>query len=103
MSIYIKNIEMPKDHNHVIITIWSNGAANYGLYNRGESLVDFKSVEVISVPPHGDLIDRDETRENIKPWSPEDKRNGCTFDTVKKLMHTLLNRAHVIIPAEEDE
>ena len=59
MGIYIKDIEMPKNHDHVTITIWSNGAASYGLYNRGESLVGFRNVEVISVPPHGDLIERD--------------------------------------------
>ena len=33
--------------------------------------------------PHGDLIGRDAARGSIKPWSPEDERNGCTFDTVK--------------------
>ena len=59
MSIYIKDVEMPKDHNHVTITIWSNGAANYGLYNRGESLVDFKSVEVVSFPSHVRLVNMD--------------------------------------------
>ena len=49
--------------------------------------------------PHGDLIDRDAAKGSIKPWSPEDERSGCTFDTVKKLMHTMLNRAPIIIPA----
>ena len=58
---------------------------------------------LIEVPPHGDLIDRDAARGSIKPWSPEDERNGCTFDTVKKLMYTLLGRAPTIIPAEPAE
>lgn len=58
---------------------------------------------LISVPPHGDLIDRDAARGSIKPWSPEDKRNGCTFDTVKKLMYTMLDCAPAIIPADADE
>lgn len=53
------------------------------------------------VPTHGDLIDRDVARKTIKPWAPEDERAGCTFDTVKKLMHTLLNEAPVIIPTNE--
>ena len=53
--------------------------------------------------PHGDLIDRDAARGSIKPWSPEDERSACTFDTVKKLMHTMLDRAPTIIKAEEGE
>ena len=53
------------------------------------------------VPTHGDLIDRDMAMKTIKPWTPEDERAGCTFDTVKKLMHTLLSKAPVIIPTNE--
>lgn len=51
--------------------------------------------------PHGDLIDREDARGSIKPWSPEDEMNVCTFDTVKKLMHTMLDSAPTIIPASE--
>jgi hypothetical protein len=46
------------------------------------------------------LIDRGAARGSIKPWSPEDERNCCTFDTVKKLMYTMLDRAPTIIPAD---
>ena len=53
------------------------------------------------VNQHGDLIDRDAVRQVIKPWAPEDERAVCTFDTVKKLMHTLLTNAHTVIPASE--
>lgn len=59
MGIYVKDVEMPKNHNHVTITIWSNGAASYGLHDREESIVDFRNVEVVPVPPHGRLIDAD--------------------------------------------
>ena len=59
MSVLIKGIELPKNHNHVTITIWPNGTASYALYDRGESLVDFRNVEVVSVPPHGRLGDLD--------------------------------------------
>lgn len=51
---------------------------------------------------HGDLIDRDATRGSIKPWSPEDERNACTFDTVKKLLKTMLDHAPTIVEAEGD-
>ncbi len=59
-----------------------------------------KDCPLIPVLPHGDLIDRDEMKETIKPLSPEDEMTGCTFDTVKKLMHTMISRAPVVIPAE---
>ena len=55
---------------------------------------------LIEISSHGDLIDRDAARRSIKPWSPEDEKNSCTFDTVKKLMHTMLDRTPTIIPAE---
>lgn len=51
---------------------------------------------------HGDLIDRDATRGSIKPWSPEDERNACTFATVKKLLNTMLDHAPTIVEAEGD-
>ena len=57
----------------------------------------------VIVPKHGDLIDRDAARRSIKPWSAEDERNACTFDVVKKLLHTMLDRAPTIIEAEEGE
>lgn len=49
---------------------------------------------------HGDLIDRDAARGSIKPWSPEDERNGCTFATVKKLLNTMLDHAPTIVESE---
>lgn len=58
---------------------------------------------LVAVPPHGRLIDADEAKKKIRPWSPEDETNGCTFDTAKKLMHKLLNDTPTIIEAEEGE
>ena len=71
MSVLIKDIEMPKNHNHVTITIWSDGTASYGLYNRGESLVGFKNVKAVPVPEHGDLIDRDALCEMLEKYKDE--------------------------------
>ena len=42
------------------------------------------------------LIDADEAKKKIRPLSPEDETNGCTFDTVKKLMHKLLDEASTV-------
>jgi len=65
MEAYIRSMQMPKNHNHVTITIWSNGVASYALHDRGESLVDFRNVEVVTVPPHGRLIDADLLQKSV--------------------------------------
>lgn len=111
MGVYIKGMEMPTE-GFVEILIRDDGTVQQtGQSNRfngmdyytpyiGETPAIYKA---IPVPPHGDLIDRDAAKGSIKPWSPEDERNGCTFDTVKKLMHTMLDRTPTIIPAEDGE
>ena len=60
MGIYIDNIEMPKGHGYVTVYIWPNGTASYGLFNREGNLCTFKGTKTISVPSHGDLIDKDQ-------------------------------------------
>lgn len=60
MGIYIDNIEMPKGHEYLTINIWSNGITSYGLFNREGDLCTFKGAKAISVPSHGDLIDKDQ-------------------------------------------
>lgn len=99
MGVYI-NMEMPKNHNYVTITIWSNGAANYGLHNRGESLIDFRNVKVVSVPEHGDLIDRDAAAEKI--WDdmrfPSNLANAQFFVNELREMPTIIPAD----PAEEE-
>ena len=99
MGLYIKNMKTPEsclycafnyDRFKCLITKENTIGLDY----------DKRHCPLIPVPPHGDLIDRDEMRETIKPWTPEDEITGCTFDIVKKLMHTMISRAPVIIPAE---
>ena len=60
MGIYIDNIEMPKGHGYLTINIWSNGTTSYGLFDRKGNLCTFKGAKAISVPSHGDLIDKDQ-------------------------------------------
>lgn len=97
-EILIQDIEMPQGCGALTLSVWSDGQVEI-IDADGE----WKTSKAVLVPPHGDLIDRDAARETIKPWSPEDEMSGCTFDTVKKLMHTMLTRAPTIIPAEEGE
>ena len=60
MGIYIDNIEMPKGHGYLTINIWPNGTTSYGLFDREGNLLTFKEAKTISVPSHGDLIDKDQ-------------------------------------------
>lgn len=103
MGVYIPNMKFPQncDECDLLYDCCACGVTH--------KRMDFETMDrarnphcpLVPVPPHGDLIDRDAARGCIKPWSPEDERSGCTFDTVKKLMHTMLSRAPTIIPAEE--
>lgn len=97
MSLLIKGMEMPKNHNHLTITIWSNGAASYGLYNREESLVDFRNVEVVPVPPHGDLIDRDAFLKKCEFVCTDDDED------IRAVRYSIIENTPTIIPAEEGE
>ena len=100
-GIYIEGVEMPKNHNHVTITIWSNGAANYGLHDRGESLVDFRSVEVVPIPPHGRLIDAD----NIGMTNFEIIlcQKGNPFKNALEMLLEKIENAPTVIPADTAE
>lgn len=109
MGVYI-NMEMPKSCSDcpLCYDMMECSASDIRFFKVKEQVFHFRTERhpncpLVPVPPHGDLIDRDEMRETIKPWSPEDEMTGCTFDTVKKLMHTMISRAPVVIPAEEGE
>ena len=52
MSLYIKGMEMPTDGEKLYMIVFSDGKAC-------ASYKPFEWHEVVPVPPHGDLIDRD--------------------------------------------
>lgn len=91
MGVYITGLEMPPKGKAVAVIICSNGTVVHCREKVGTA---------VPVPPHGRLGDLDAAEKTIRPWTPEDEISGCTFDTVKKLMHTLLNNAPTIIPAD---
>lgn len=99
MGVYIGGTEMPMGGR--ILIVFPSGRVSEVSADATQEI--FRETQAIPVPPHGDLVDRDEMRKTIKPWSPEDEIAGCTFDTVKKLMHTMISRAPVVIPAKEGE
>ena len=89
MGIYLPNMEMPQD-GVTIIEIHSNGATfRYSKSSGGwEKLED-----PVPVPPHGDLIDRDEQIE--RAWRLK--------LSTRELIEEMLKSAPAIIPAEEGE
>lgn len=106
MSILIKGMEMPKNCWECPCDYGAFGKCVCGLTE--QSTQEFcknrrDDCPLIEIQPHGRLIDADEAKNKIRPWSPEDETNGCTFDTVKKLMHKLLNDTPTVIEAEDGE
>ena len=95
MGIYIPDIEMPKRHNHVTITIWPSGTANCALFDREKNLCNYKAIKAVPVTPHGRLIDADAAVANRGA-----DMNWC-YD-----LHDLpdyLSDCPTIIPADKEE
>lgn len=87
MGVYI-NMEMPTE-GYIDVRIKCNGTASFAIaYNPY-----IKAVEAVPVPPHGDLIDRDQFIEFIKTH----------WDSYDQWFIEHLEARHTIIPAEEGE
>lgn len=62
MSILIKGIDMPKEGEHIVALIKSNGKCSYWKQDTEYGICEpMQTVEAIQIPtPHGRLIDRDD-------------------------------------------
>ena len=96
MGIYITGMEMLKGRPVCIIIDAAGQARHYDLNN--DRYADDKLFEVVSVPPHGDLIDRGALMKDFD--SPYRFR---TFGDVPVFHEEAIRTAPTIIPAEEDE
>ena len=96
MSILINGMKMPKNHSYITITIWPNGIASYGLFDREEHLCDFQNTKAIPVPPHGRLVDADRLLSERMKQAYYHLPNGDTAIPIIDIEH-----APTIIPAEE--
>lgn len=87
MSIYIKSIEMPTGCSSLTLQILPDGQVE---------IIDadgnWETSYAVSIPPHGDLIDRDEQIE--RAW----RLNLST----RELIEEMLKSAPTIIPASEE-
>lgn len=100
MGVYFPNMEMPNNHSYVTIIIWSNGDASYGLHDRGESLVDFRSVEAVPVPPHGRLGDLDRMlADNEIYYNQLGRPSGVIRKSYMAVKHSI-EFASTVIPAD---
>ena len=85
-GVYIKGMEMPKNHPICIVIDASGQARKYDIVN--DKYADDEVFEANNVPDHGDLIDRDVVM--ARSWDME-----TFFDAVKD--------APTIIPADKEE
>lgn len=88
MSIYITNMDIPKDEA-VALYIYPDGRVKLW---RPQAVVSHE-YKAVPVPPHGDLIDRNELEENCMK---EDS-------FLAELLFRKVSNAPTIIPAEEGE
>ena len=62
MSIILKGIDMPKEGEHIVTLIKSNGKCSYWKQETEYGICEpMQTVEAIQIPtPHGRIIDRDD-------------------------------------------
>lgn len=90
MGIYLKGMKMPVGVTKVEIGCDANG---YPMAMVGEDIYD-----VIPIPPHGDLIDRNDLK--YKPITIDYDEWNDTFDDGLLFVCDLIDKAPAIIPAE---
>ena len=95
MGIYIKGMKMPKEDT-ILIVLSPNGAA----YIEAEEEPFPYKTTAIELPPHGDLIDRDEYL--VFSYTGTEGRQD-TFDDGVMFMIDRIDDAPTIIPAEGGE
>lgn len=95
MGVYIKGMEMPKEGTFNIVHIYDDGHVSMPFWGKGMQIVS--GITAVPVPPHGDLIDRDELM----------KHKGNCYDADGHLLYAVgtgsIMCAPTIIPAEEGE
>ena len=94
MSILIKGMEMPKD-SYVAVKIFPDGRVDTIPYVQSIRTELIDGTKAVSIPPHGDLIDRD-----ALPW---EKQGLLLADEDWALSCSIIDEAPTIIPADADK
>jgi hypothetical protein len=116
MSILLKGLKMPEGDNAVVVVIHSNGTVDRPNWQWDCTLI--KGAEAISIPDHGDLIDRDKfVAEKREQFCADCRKRKSTKtglfvyeigDCVCRACDTddmldYIEEAPVVIPAERSE
>lgn len=119
MSILIKGMEMPKEYgpHEITITLFVRDDGTASLWGK-EVFIPHEPLEVVTVPPHGRLIDADTLVERIDGiwdcndmvFKPNDKIckipedcKGCKWKQTKDCIQRMVENAPTIIPADEEK
>ena len=95
MSILIKGIDMPKEGEHIVTLIKSNGKCSYWKQETEYGICEpMQTVEAIQIPtPHGRLIDGDEFKSWVDDWY------DCT--DIGNIVESWIDERPTILEAEE--
>lgn len=99
MSVYVRGMEMPKRGHTVTLTIMGGGEAVVQYYDCKPQLTVTILYKAVPVPPHGDLIDRDELRDNNNELFEINGEDG----TILAMDVSMIDNAPTIIPADKEE
>ena len=92
MSILIKGMEMPTGERPVHIEIHRDGTVLQWKFGESDEIIG----TAVEVPPHGDLIDRDELKEN-----GELVNENIGLYSFQGISMESINNARTIIKAEQ--
>ncbi len=95
MSIILKGIDMPKEGEHIIALIKTNGKVSYFEQDIETTTCKImKGTEAIQIPtPHGRLIDADEFKSWVDDWY------DCT--DIGNIVESWIDERPTILEAEE--
>ena len=96
MGVYIKGINMPTGCGALTLSIWPDGQVE---------IIDtdgnWETSYAVFVPPHGDLIEREQF--DVLSWGSIPDGYENTFDDGVRWLANKIDLAPTIIPAEEGE
>ena len=99
MSIYIKNVDMPKGRPVCIVIDAAGQARRYDLNH--DKYADDELFEAITVPPHGRLKDYDRIIKEYYEWFS--KTESREYENMFYALRMAINGSPTIIPTEKGE
>ena len=103
MSILIKGIDMPKEGEHIVALIKSNGKCSYWKQDTEYGICEpMQTVEAIQIDrPHGRLIDGDKLKDTLKEYCIDDDEKVAEWYRIMGIDEAIDDNAPTILEAEE--